>query len=405
MKQYLKFWKAMIRAAFQGSTAYYLWLAALGLPVAMGLVAWIFQLKYGLQLTHMSDQVSWGAYIANFTFLVGVGAAAVLLVVPSYLYRREDIREVVFLGELVAFTAITLCLMFVTVDLGRPERFLHMLPFIGRLNFPQSILAWDVIVLTGYLLLNMHIPGYLLYRHYLQRRPSRRYYLPFVYMSIGWAISIHTVTAFLYSGFGGRPYWNTAIMAPRFLISAFASGPAILILVFTIVQMRGVFPVKASVIDYLKNVIKVALPLNFFLLACELFKEIYTGSTHALSVRYLFLGIDGHQMIAPYIWGSLLASLVAMVIFLVPRLRQNQAWLLTGCGLTIIGVWIEKGMGVIIPGFIPSPLGDLVEYTPSVVEFMVSLGIWSFGALMLTVLIKVASAIERGDLVASKTDQ
>ncbi|MDD9943564.1 MAG: polysulfide reductase NrfD [Myxococcales bacterium] len=398
MLAYLQYWGAMLRHAFTGSRTYLAWLCLLGLGGVAGALSYAKQASEGLIVTNMTDQVSWGAYIANFTFLVGIAAAAVLLVVPTYVYGRKDVKEVVLVGELMAVSAIVMCLMFVIVDLGRPDRLMHMLPGLGRLNFPRSILAWDVVVLSGYLLLNLHIPGYVLYQRYFGRRPSRIYYTPLALLSILWAVSIHTVTAFLYSGLGGRPIWNTAILAPRFLVSAFASGPALLIIVLTIVRRTGAFPVQPSVIEYLRRIISLTLPLNYFLLGCELFSEFYTDSAHALSAEYLYFGLHGHAELAPYIWGGLLLGLSAMGIIWAPRLRSRPRWLMSACAMVVVGVWVEKGMGLIIPGFIPSPAGDLVEYSPSLVETLVSFGIWCTGALVFTAMVKVALAIERGDL-------
>lgn len=400
MSTYFRYWLDMLRCACVGTRGYYLWIALLAVGLAIGGVCLERQLVLGLGVTNMTDQVSWGAYIANFTYLVGVAAASVLLVVPSYVYKRTDVQQVVLLGELLAVTAIIMCLTFVTVDLGRPERFLHMIPPFGRLNFPSSILAWDVIVLTGYLLLNLHVPGYMLYKLYKGERPRKRYYVPLVLLSILWAVSIHTVTAFLYSGFAGRPYWNTAILAPRFLVSAFASGPALLIIAFAVIDRVHAFDIPETVFHYLRRVMSFTLPLNFFLLGCELFAEFYTDSAHAISARYLFFGVHGHAMLAPYIWSGLGMGVLAMLIVLIPPLFRQRRWLLIASGLCVVGVWIEKGMGLLVPGFVPSPAGDFVEYRPSVVEIGVCLGVWSLGLLLYTVMTKVALAIHTGRLRA-----
>jgi Ni/Fe-hydrogenase subunit HybB-like protein len=139
-------------------------------------------------------------------------------------------HDVVIVGELLAIAAIVMCLAFVVVDLGRPDRFWHMIPGIGRFNWPISMLTWDVIVLNGYLLLNLHICGYLLYMRFLgaQAEPALVRALRLPLDRLGHLI--HTVTAFLYSGLGGRPFWNSALLAPRFLASAFVTGPAFIVL-------------------------------------------------------------------------------------------------------------------------------------------------------------------------------
>ncbi|MEZ4743358.1 MAG: NrfD/PsrC family molybdoenzyme membrane anchor subunit [Bdellovibrionota bacterium] len=360
----------------------------------LGGLSWLHQAKVGLSVTNMSDQVSWGAYIANFTFLVGVAAAAVLLVVPSYIFHRQDFKKIVLLGELLAVSAIIMCLMFVIADLGRPDRFLHIVPFIGRLNFPQSILAWDVVVLNVYLLLNMHIPGYLLWKKYKRQPPNKEKYMPMVYISIIWAVSIHTVTAFLYSGFGSRPFWNSSILAIRFLISAFASGPAILLIIFTIIPKVTDFNIERSVLKTLKAMLAVTIPINLFLFGSELFKEFYTDSTHSASAHYLLFGLHGHAMISPYIWASILFTCIGGTVFLSPSLKKKDTLCVVASVLIVVGVWIEKGMGLVIPGFIPTPLGDLVEYAPSLHEFFVCAGIWATGCFLFTIFSKVAIAIE-----------
>ena len=396
MMNYARYWIDVLQCLAKGSKAYYAWVAMLVLLIGSGLVGYSHQLSDGLIVTNLSDQVSWGAYIANFTYLVGIAAAAVLIVVPTYLYHRSDLKKVVLYAELMAASAILMCLMFVTVDLGHPERAFHMLPGIGRLNFPRSILAWDVIVISGYLLLNLHIPGYLLYKKYRGETPGKRYYYPLVILSVGWAVSIHTVTAFLYSGFGGRPFWNSAILAPRFLVSAFASGPSLLILVFMALRKFSSADIEDSVFRYLRNVAMFALMANFFLYGCEVFKEFYTDSTHALSMEYLFFGIHGHTTLVPYIWGGLVLNIAALTVFAVPKLHQKANVLAAGAAACVVGVWVEKGMGLVVPGFIPTPTGDLVEYAPSFIEFIVSVGIWAAGALVFTLFAKVVVAVQSG---------
>ncbi len=172
IRNYFVFLRRCARIAFVGDWRYYAWMGVLTVFCMLGLNAYAKQFANGLIVTGMSDQVSWGVYIANFTFLVGVAAAAVMMVIPVYIYDNEELHDLVIFGELLAVAAIIMCLAFVTVDLGRPDRFWHLIPGLGQLNFPASMLSWDVIVLNGYLLLNVHICGYLLYcRYHGENRP------------------------------------------------------------------------------------------------------------------------------------------------------------------------------------------------------------------------------------------
>ncbi len=388
----------MLRCAAIGSRRYYAWIAFLSLGVLTGALVFLHDLLEGLGGTNMTDHVSWGIGIANFVYFVGVAAGAAILVVPSYAYVREDIKEVVLLGELLAVSAVTVCLLFIATDIGRPERMWHLMPPLGILNLPSSLLAWDVVVFSGYLAMNLHIPGYLLYKKYLGEKPSWRAYMPFVFLSMAWAVSIHTVTAFLLSGMGSRAFWNTPILAPRFLISAGASGPAILIFVFKAIDRHTNLKVKDSVFEYFKYVLRVMMPINLFLLGCEFFWEFYTGSAHAISAQYLYFGVDGHASLVLWIWPAIIFNIVATAIFLIPRMRDDPRLLYTACLLTIMGIWIEKGMGLVFPGFIPNAWGEFFEYTPSLEELVLNAGVMAFGALLFTVMAKVNIAIQVGEL-------
>ena len=394
MKAYFRFVWRCVRLSFVGGWPYYLWMSVLSIFVLLGLNAYCKQIVAGMGTTGMTDQVSWGLYIANFTFLVGMAAAAVMLVIPVYIYRNKELHDLVVFGELFAVAAIVMALLFVTVDLGRPDRFHHLLL---RFNFPRSMLTWDVIVLNGYLLLNLHICGYLIYCTYRKRGPSKAFYIPFVFVAIVWAISIHTVTAFLYAGLGGRPFWNSAVLAPRFLASAFAAGPAFLILTLQVIRATTSYHVTEKALMTLRNVVTVALTINMFLLGCEVFTEFYTDSAHVASAKYLFFGLEGRHALVPWIWSAVVLNVLAMIILYLPISRGRGA-LNLACVMLIAGVWIEKGMGLIVPAFIPSPLGEIVEYLPTFNETLVALGIWAFGLLVYTILVRVTVPVLSGQL-------
>jgi molybdopterin-containing oxidoreductase family membrane subunit len=394
MKRYVTFLWQCLRISFVGDWRYYAWMSVLTVFALLGLHAWCRQLVGGLATTGMTDQVSWGVYIANFTYLVGLAAAAAMLVIPVYIYRNMHLHDVVIFGELLAVAVIIMCLLFVTVDLGRPDRSLHL---IQRFNFPVSMLTWDVIALNGYLLLNLHICGYLIYCAYCERKPSRAFYVPFVFIAIVWAVSIHTVTAFLYVGLGGRPFWNSAIIAPRFLASAFAAGPAFIILTLQIVRRYTSYRVGDEALLTLRRIVQVAAIINLFLLGCELFTEFYSDSAHTASSRYLFLGLHGRNALVPWIWTAVVFNSVATVLLVLPSSRGLKV-LNVACVLAIVGIWIEKGMGLIVPAFIPTPLGEIVEYVPTINEVLISLGIWAFGLLLYTVFVRMSVPVLSGEL-------
>jgi Ni/Fe-hydrogenase subunit HybB-like protein len=550
IRDFLCFVQRCAGLLFDGDWRYYLWTGGLFALCLVGLNAYARQLVHGLVVTGMTDQVCWGVYIANFTFLVGVAAAAVMLVIPVYIYKNEHLHDLVIFGELLAIAAILMCLAFVMVDIGRPDRFWHMIPGIGRLNFPQSLLSWDVIVLNGYLVLNVYICAYLLYCRYRRQTPNKWLYMPVVFLGILWAVSIHTVTAFLYVGLGGRPFWNSSIVGPRFIASAFTAGPALIILALQIIRrvtaesatpavqaparasapserpatledfetlaqhlpelapvpdgvrcrclpgarvleveagqtllrqgtrdaeafliLSGRVTVKRAengrlrtirtvgpgeqfgetsalegtaraasaiaevptrvlgltadalrilmtepgmsrvihermhqrllITDHglltLRSIVQVSMLVNVFLLLNEVFKEFYTDNLHVAASRYLYFGLHGHNALVPWIWTAVVCNVIALVLLMLPVTRSLR-WLDLACILAIVGIWIEKGMGLVVPGFIPSPLGEIVEYTPSLNETLVCFGIWAFGLLCYTLLLRIAVPILQGRL-------
>ncbi|NOY91854.1 MAG: polysulfide reductase NrfD, partial [Deltaproteobacteria bacterium] len=304
MRKPIQFVAVLLKHAFTGSRLYLGWIAFLFLIFLGGVFGYAMQLKHGLVVTNMTDQVSWGAYIANFTFLVGLAAAGVMVVIPAYLYKNKPFKKIVWIGEFLAIAAVLMCMLFVTADLGRPDRAWHLIPFIGRLNWPMSILSWDIIVLSGYLVINTFLTTYAMYSRYHGGHPRRRFYIPVVFISMFWAVSIHTVTAFLYNWLGARPFWNSAIVAPRFLASAFVAGPAFLVLALQVIDKNSGFSVPKEAINGLRRIMAVMMVINLFFFACEIFTEMYTGSAHAASAIYLLHGLEGRHLLVPYIWSA-----------------------------------------------------------------------------------------------------
>ena len=393
MRNILRFVGASLLAALKGGPLYYLWLAGLAVLVAIGGSAYIDQLDRGLISTNMRDEVSWGFYIGNFTFMVGVAAAAVVLVIPAYVYNWKPIKEIALIGELLAISAIVMCMLFVTVDIGQPIRAWHLMPFIGSPNFPRSLLSWDVLVLNCYLVVNLLISTHILYRAFNNKHYSKKFAMPLILFSIPAAAGIHTVTAFLFAGLPSRSFWNAAILAPRFLTSAFCSGPAIILVLLQILRKTTILKVSDEALFKIAELMAYAMAINLFLFGAEVFRDFYSQTNHIIHFEYLFGTGEHHDSpIAGYAWLALFCSTAAFLLFLIPKTRRNLITLNLGALLIYCGVYVEKGVSLVVPGFTPSSLGEFYHYAPSGTEIQISMAIFGIGAILFSMMVKVAIA-------------
>ena len=380
----------MLELAIRGSKRYYGLLVVLGGMIGLGFLTYLFQLDRGLGITGMSRDVSWGFYIANFTFLVGVAAGGVMVVLPYYLHDYKAFGRITILGEFLAIASIIMCVTFILVDLGQPMRVLNVFLYAS----PNSVLFWDTIVLNGYLFLNLII-GWNVLENERNGTPYQKWLKPFIYLSIPWAVSIHTVTAYLFCGMPGRGFWLTAILAPRFLASAFAAGPALLILLCLVVRKFTDFDPGREQIQSLAKIVAYALCLNVFFFLCEVFVVFYSNiPEHMDHFKYLFFGLQGKGAYVPWMWSSMALMLIGIVLLVNPVTRKSEGVLAVACLVTFFGTWIDKGMGMISGGFVPNPLHEVNEYIPTVPEIVITLGVYALGFLVLTVLFKIAIGVK-----------
>lgn len=385
----------MLEKALTGDRRYWSWVGLLIIIIGAGFICYLRQLNTGLGITGMSRDVSWGFYIAQFTFLVGVAASAVMVVLPYYLHDVKAFGKLTILGELLAISSVVMCMLFIVVDLGQPQRMLNMILHPA----PRSILFWDMVVLNGYLLLNAVIAWVSLLAQRKGEAPPS-WVKPVVYLSIFWAISIHTVTAFIYSGLAARPFWMTAILAPRFLASAFSSGPALLILLCLILRRVCRFDAGDEAISKISMIVTYAMAINVFFILMEVFTAFYSNiPEHMEHFQYLFTGLEGHHRLVPWMWLSVLLAVVSLILLFNPKTRLNQKTLAVACVAVFLSIWIDKGLGMVVTGFVPNPLGHVTEYWPTLPEAVISLGIYGLGALLVTGFFRIALAV-RGDLEA-----
>ncbi len=380
----------MLERALTGSSRYYKLLGVLLVFMGLGFAAYLTQYNRGLTITGMSRDVSWGIYIAQFTFLVGVAASAVMVVLPYYIHNVKVFGRITILGEFLAIASVTMCLLFILVDLGKPMRVLNVLLY----PTPNSILFWDMLVLNGYLLLNVLI-GWNVLEAERKGTHYPNWVKPLIYLSIPWAVSIHTVTAFLYAGLPARHYWLTAIMAARFLASAFCSGPALLIILAYLVKKYSKFDPGKEAVDKLTTIMTYAMIISVFFVGLEFFTAFYSNIPgHMHPLVYLFAGIEGHHKLVPFMWLFVILAIAGLALLLNPNIRKNEKMLLSAAGCVFLSMWLEKGLGLIVAGFIPNPFDQIREYVPSIPEIMIALGIYATGLFVLTILYKIAISVK-----------
>jgi [DsrC]-trisulfide reductase subunit P len=380
----------MLELALKGTKRYYGWMAFLLVIVGVGFLIYLKQLDFGLGITGLSRDTSWGFYIANFTFLVGVAAGGVMVVLPYYLHDYKAFGKVTILGEFLAIASVLMCLTFVVVDLGQPRRILNVWLYPTL----HSVLFWDTIVLNGYLFLNIVI-GWNVLEAERNGVHYQAWLKPLIYISIPWAVSIHTVTAYLYCGLPGRGFWLTAILAPRFLSSAFAAGPALLILLCLIIRRVSSFDPGREQIQSLAKIVAYAICVNVFFFLCEVFVAFYSNiPEHMDHLKYLFVGLQGHGAYVPWMWSSMALMVLGIILTVNPLTRKNEGVLAVACVVIFLGTWIDKGLGMIAGGFTPSPLEEINEYIPTVPEIFIALGVWALGFLVLTALFKIAVGVK-----------
>jgi molybdopterin-containing oxidoreductase family membrane subunit len=383
----------MLEKALVGSKRYWGWLVLLAAVIFVAFLFYLRQFSEGLTITGMSRDVSWGLYIAQFTFLVGVAASAVMVVLPYYLHNYKAFSKITILGEFLAIGSVIMCLTFVFVDMGQPLRILNVFLYPTT----HSLMFWDTVALGGYLVLNVVISQVTLNAERKDIAPPQ-WIRPVIILSIPWAISIHTVTAFLYSGLAARPFWMTAILAPRFLASAFSAGPALLILFCFLLRRITKFDAGREPIQRLAVIVTYAMAVNVFFVLMELFTALYSDiPEHVLHFQYLFFGLEGKTTLVPWMWASVTLGIVALILLLIPRTRRRETTLGFACGALFISIWIEKGLGLVVTGFIPNPLGAVSEYWPTFPEVMIAIGVYGIGMLIITLLYKIALSV-RGEV-------
>jgi len=380
----------MLDRALKGSQRYWSWIIFLLLVIGVGFVAFLYQERVGPIVTGLSRDVSWGLYIAQYAYFVGIAAGGVMVTIPLYLHDYKAFARIAVLGEFLAVAAVLMVGLFVFVDLGKVSRVMNIILY-GQ---PRSILFWNMLILNGYMVLCLLI-GWNVLSSERKELHHPRWITPLIYLSIPWAFSIHTSTAFVFAGLPGRHFWLSAIMAPRFLASAFCSGPAFLFIICMIIKKVSSFDPGEKQMRTLGGIIAYAFIINIFFFIVELFTDFYSQIPDGMqSIVYLFSGLQGHGKFVPWMWAYVFFSIVALVLLIVPVTRRNLDTLAVACGAVLISTWLDKGLSLVPGGFIPNPFGKVFEYWPTTTEVIITIGIYATGFFVMTVLFKITVSIK-----------
>ncbi len=388
--------------AIKGGPTYKAWLLFLLSIIMIGSYTAYRQLTEGLILVGATDQIPMELFFANFIFTAHVAAAAILVVAPGYFYHRKDMKELAVIGEIIAMCFVATGITFILFHMGRPDRLWHMLPGMGYPNFPNSMLVYDTIVLNVYLYLNLAGISYILYKKYVDEFDSKalaRWFTPVIYLAIVWGPLIHICTAFVLSSNARMGEWATAVLPFGFLAMAGASGPSLVVLLFLLIRTHTKVQISDSVIDLMTTIIGWSLGIILLVFASEYFTALYSNTEHAASLNYTMFGHNGLNQYIPWFWGVVGSIFAGFVAILIPNIRKSyDRWLPVVCVVIFMSILLEKPMMLVFPAFSPSPLGEYMEYHPTLIEYFNVLFTWALGFISLTLLIKGAVGILTGDV-------
>ena len=385
--------------AIKGGNLYYGWLLFLSFFVLVGLYTAYVQMTQGLIVTGATDQIVWELFISNFIFTAHIAAAAVLIVIPAYIYKRKDMKDLAVLGEIIALTFVTIGLNFIMFHMGRPERSWHTIPGLGIFNFPSSMLTYDIIVLNVYLAINVIAVSYLLYMRYLGKPMNTKLYTPLIYVAVAWGPLIHIVTAFILSSNAAISMWHTAVLPFAFLSMAGASGSALIIIFFLLIRKFSKMDIANSVLDFFSQVMVWSLGIIILVFVAEFFNELYPATHHAASLEFMMNGHNGLDAYVPWFWTTMALIVIPFFLLLSSKIRKSYNFLLPAVSFVVFMIiLIEKPAVLVFPAFSPTPLGEYAVYHPTFIEIFNVLFIWAVGFITLTLLTKGAIGVLTGEV-------
>ncbi|HEX6128001.1 MAG TPA: NrfD/PsrC family molybdoenzyme membrane anchor subunit [Candidatus Limnocylindria bacterium] len=397
-----------------------LWIGFLLAMLAIGFAAWVYQLANGLAVTNMRNTVMWGQYILFFMFFVGLSAGGLIVASSGKLFGVQRFTPIVRLAVLEATVAVMLAALFLLPDIGRPERLWHVL------RYPNitSPMVWDFTIVAAYFVLSaayvwlytradLAATGSPLALGTRDTPESRarddRWKGMLAWVALPAAILLHSITAWIFGLQISRGFWYTAIMAPMFVASALVSGLALVILLALVLRWLGKLHFDDGLAGYLGGLLAVFISVEAFFVLSEALTAAYPGAP--------FEGDPIARMLtgeyAPLFWFEVIVGLVVPFLILARRrLRADPRWVAAAAGIAVVGIYVHR-LNLVLNGLSYSPVGlppgvsvgtaqDGTSfamsnwYVPSLVEWLVVLGVLAFGGLVFTFAARWLPLQQRG---------
>ncbi len=384
------------------------WIGVLVLVMLAGLVAFVNQYLNGLQLTGMRNLVSWGLYIITFTFLVGLSAGGLIVSASAYVFNIEKLKSMAPVGVVAAVASVIGAMAAILPDMGRPERLLNIVVGL-RLTSP---IFWDLTVITLYLLIGLFEAWVLFGGRWRKQDAERERILSrAAWVAFPVAILVHSITAWIFGLQVGRPFWNSALMAPIFLSSAVVSGLGLILVIAFFGQKRNIPGLDAENKSTLARLLSAFIVLDLFLLFCDLFTALYAGNTGEAAGAALL--VNGSM--SPIFWSEIIfGALLPLAILVAPQTRRSTGWLGLAGFLVMLGVFAKR-INIILPGYLHENIsivpgvstGNFVtggqwflatqssftanpSYTPTITELTITAAVLALVALVVTLGVQVA---------------
>lgn len=355
------------------------------------------QLIKGLGVTGLNVPISWGFYIVNFVFFIGISHAGTLISAILRLSKAEWRRPITRMAEVITAIVLAIGGLHPIIDLGRPDRMMNIFAY-GRL---QSPLLWDVTAITCYFaastvylflpmipdiakLRDMGVSPNWLYRFLSwgwtgterQKQILEKAISILMIMVIPIAISVHTVISFIFS-MTLQPGWHSTIFGPYFVVGAIFSGIAALLLVMMV--YRKVFHLEGYLklihFQYLSTLMLIMSLLWFYFTFSEYLTGIYGSEPHELKI--IFFKFTGDYW--PFFWGMVICNfIIPLVILTVKKFKTIKGIAIASISV-LIGMWLER-LNIVVPSLSNPRLNYPHQiYLPSLVEWALFLaGISAF---------------------------